>query len=396
MQHQRHAKKAYEVAIVIAFSGCGFQHGALSTTDGGTIDDGDLDADIDSMAADAVMSGVDFLPTSEETFSSTNWSPAANVTINTTAMTITPNPPAGVTFMVGQQETGSAVVILRVGDFAVASGRLVTVTGDKPLVILSDHDVTIAGTLDVGARKGERGPGGALPGIGSGAGGISVHDNGSGSTYDDSGAGGGSFGSQGAAGGKAGPFEGGPAGNTYPINGLIGGSGGGLAGACSNVPGAGGGALFLYAKHKMRISGAIRAGGGGGGGGTTTCPTGSGAGAGGGSGGLIWLQTPDLDGTGVLAANGGGGGGGSYVGVSNGGDGEDGRASATVAAAGGTKANSAEASAGGNGAVQGMPAPAIPSLTAGNGGGGGGGLGRVVYHAPSVGSLSCSPTAVTP
>ena len=360
-----------------------------------------IDAPADDAMRDAppdvAMMGVDFLPMSEETFGSTNWSIAADTAIDTSLLSIVPAPPAGVTFLAGVQDNGAPVAILRVGDFTIGSGRRMTVTGERPFAILSDHDVTITGTLDVGARLAQRGPGGALPAMGSGAGLVGVHDDGTGSDYDDAGGGGGSFGTRGAAGGKAGPFNGGASGQTYPLNGLVGGSGGGRAGVCANMPGAGGGALLLYAANKVRITGAITAGGGGGAGGLESgCATGAGSGAGGGSGGTIWIQTTDLDGTGVLAANGGGGGGGSYIGVSNGGPGENGQPSTTDVANGGTKANSSEASVGGNGAIQGTAASMVPNLAAGNGGGGGGGLGRIVYHAPSLGALQSSPTAVVP
>ena len=343
---------------------------------------------------DAVMSGVDFLPPSEETFASTNWNIGANLLIDTTTVTITPTQPAGVTFLAGVQDNGAPIAILRVGDFTIGASRTVRVTGDKPLAILSDHDLTITGVLDAGARRETPGPGGALPAMGIGAGGVGVHDDNTGSGYDDAGGGGGSFSTAGARGGNVGPFMGGAPGATYNLNGLLGGSGGGAAGLCSNQAGAGGGAVLIYAAHKIRITGFINVGGGGGGGGVMACDTGSGSGAGGGSGGTIWIQTIDLDGTGVLAANGGGGGGGSYVNVANGGDGEDGKASTTSAALGGPKANVSEASPGGNGAILGTAAPAIGAIGAGNGGGGGGGLGRIVYHAPSSGAITSSPAAV--
>ena len=111
---------------------------------------------------------------------------------------------------------------------------------------------------------------------------------------------------------------------------------------------------------------------------------------------MIWIQTPDLGGGGTLAANGGGGGGGSYVSIANGGPGEDGKPSITDDAQGGAKANTAEASVGGSGAIGGNGPGTIPAIARGNAGGAGGGLGRIVYRAPSLGGLKSSPTAVTP
>jgi hypothetical protein len=374
-------------------TGCGFQHGALG---GGPSDasPGDGDSSITGDAPiDALMIGIDFLPASEETFGSSNYNPTTNVLVDTTAMTVMPSLPSGVTFTVGMQDDGTAIAIWRANDFTIASGRTFAVTGEKPLAILAGHDMTITGILDVGGKLGTRGPGGSPPSAGPGAGVTGVHDDGTGSTYDDSGGGGASFGTSGAHGGDVGNFAGGNPGTTYTLVGLRGGSGGGAAGVCSNVGGAGGGAVLLYAVHKMHINGFVNAGGGGGGGGVISCATGSGAGAGGGSGGAIWVQSSDLDGAGVLAANGGGGGGASYVNVADGGNGQDGKASMSSVATGGTKANSSEASVGGNGAIQGTGATSPGDLNAGNGGGGGGGLGRIVIHAPSIDQIKSSPTA---
>ena len=376
--------------IAIACGACGF--GAP----GEAIDAAPEEADATD-APDAAPDVIDFLPTSEERVGTTSWTVGTSTVIDTTALTISPVPPAGVMLEQGIQDNGRPIAILRVDDFKIEATRILWAIGDKPLAILAGNDVTIEGLLDIGGHGAVGGAGGALGGMGAGAGGVSIHDNGTGSTYDDSGAGGGSFGTAGARGGKTGPFLGGAPGATYVIGGLVGGSGGGTAAACANLAGAGGGALLLYGFHRITIKGVISAGGGGGAGGLAAgCATGAGAGAGGGSGGTIWLQTPDLEGTGLLAANGGGGGGGSYVGVSNGGPGQDGLPSTTLAAAGGTKANSVEATAGGAGAIRGTDAPAIPDLVRGNGGGGGGGLGRIVYRAPDLDMIGSSPAAVTP
>jgi hypothetical protein len=374
---------------------CSFNKTLETVGDADTAVDARIDAAIDAPPDAPPMEGIDFLPPGEETFSTTNWSVSADTAIDTTAMTIAPLRPAGATFLVGTQDNGAAIAILRVGDFTIGAGRIVTVTGDKPLAIVSDHDVTIAGRLDVGAKAAARGPGGALPAMGAGAGGMGLHEGGGG--FDDSGSGGGSFGTAGSAGGRAGTTVGGAAGATYTLTGLIGGSGGGLANVCSNSPGAGGGALLLYAKHKLDVTGAITAGGGGGAGGLFTgCTVATNGGAGGGSGGTIWLQTPDLKGNGILAANGGGGGGAAVYMVGPGAPGQDGQASTTMVATGGMKANGTEGSSGGNGAIQGIPASMVPDIATGNGGGGGGGLGRIVYRAPNLGMLQSSPTAVVP
>ena len=354
-------------------------------------------AEVPDASPDAAPDGIDLLPPSEERVGTVSWTIGTTTVIDTTALTISPAPPAGVTLEPGLQDNGQPVAILRVDDFKINANQVLWAFGDKPLAILAKHDVTIDGLLDVGGHREVPGAGGAVGGKGVGAGEVSIHDNGMGSTYDDSGAGGGSYGTAGARGGKAGPFLGGAPGAPYAIDGLIGGSGGGTAAACANPAGGGGGGLLLYGLHKITVRGAITAGGGGGAGGLAAgCTSGAGAGSGGGSGGTIWLQTPDLKGDGVVAANGGGGGGGSYVGISDGGPGQDGLPSTMLAAAGGTKASSVEASAGGAGAIRDTAAAGIPDLVRGNGGGGGGGLGRIVYRAPNLDTIKSSPTAVTP
>jgi hypothetical protein len=120
-------------------------------------------------------------------------------------------------------------------------------------------------------------------------------------------------------------------------------------------------------------------------------------GGGGGAGCTIWLQTPALVGTGTLAANGGGGGGGGGSGgaAAPGLPGQNCKPNANSAALGGDRGGggASSAMAGGNGAIEGIAAPVVPSLLGGNGGGGGGGLGRIVYRAPGLDELQSSPAA---
>lgn len=337
---------------------------------------------------------IDFLLPAEEMLGNTDWSVDDDAQIDTGLLTVTPSLPIGVTMIEGTQHDGKTkIAVLRVKDFKVAAGVKLTVRGSRPLFILSSHDVIIDGTLDVGARGNVAGPGGSAGGAGPGAGAISLHD-GSGGRYDDSGAGGGSFGTVGAAGGKVRDLIS-AAGAVYELgNALVGGASGGRAGTCTNPPGAGGGALLIYAGAKISVEGEISSGGGGGAGGLdANCAPGAGAGAGGGSGGTIWLQTPKIEGAGFLAANGGAGGGASFVNKGNGLSGGDGLPR-LQAAIGGAKADDAGATAGGNGAIAGTPASMVSTLTGGgNGGGGGGGLGRIVYRAPDLGALEASPTA---
>ena len=378
--------------LLLALTGaCGFQVSANGGNGGG---DGGPDSSIDS-AIDAPIDtpaetgDVDLIPASEETFNTGNWT-VDDLTIDTSALTSSIPLPAGVSLLVGIQTSGGQVAFLRVNDFKLNSGRTMRVVGQRPFVILANHDITIDGTLDISARGKTPGAGGQPPATGPGKGGDGTHVD----TSDESGGGGGGFGSVGGSGGPASTAAGGAPGASYAIAFLAGGSGGGGPApgiGCTNVGGGGGGAILIYAKHKLTIQGAINAGGGGGEAGVVcTNPSNHGAGAGGGAGGTIHLQTPDLNGNGILAANGGGGGGPSCTtGAIT--PGEDGKASTTLTAFGGI--GNGCGPGGGNGAVGTMAAGS--ALSAGfNGGGGGGGTGRIKINAPGTISVMSSPPAV--
>lgn len=344
---------------------------------------------------------VDFLADSELVFAETSWEITADTTIDTTTMAVNPPQPAGVSISGGKQKDGTlSVTVLRVKDLVIAADVSLTVSGAWPLVILASGEVRVEGLLDVGAHGNKPGPGGATIETVLGAGVSALH----GANLVDSGAGGGSFGSRGSDGGQSSVLVS-ASGMIYPLTTrLVGGaSSGGVTGTCSNFPGAGGGALLLYASTGIHVAGAISSGGGGGGGGRDDdCDGngGAGSGAGGGSGGTLWLQTPQLTGSGVLAANGGGGGGGGQdlrIGEENGENGEDGKPDVSEVARGGSSGgNGAASTDGANGAVEGTPATSVAAIDVfdGNGGGGGGGLGRIVYRAPSLGELQSSPAAV--
>lgn len=377
--------------FVLALTGaCGFQ---VSASGGGGSDggpDSSIDSAIDASIDTPVETGdVDLIPVSEETFATGNWT-VDDVTIDTSALTSTVTLPANVTLTVGIQTSGTAVAILRVNDFKLNSGMTMRVIGQRPLVILAGHDVTVDGAIDISARGRVPGAGGLAPATGPGKGGDGVHNG----TSDESGGGGGGFGSVGGSGGPADTAAGGAPGASYAIAFLAGGSGGGGPAqgiGCENVGGGGGGAILIYAKHKATIQGTINAGGGGGEAGVVcTSPSNHGAGAGGGAGGTIHIQTPDLNGGGILAANGGGGGSPSCTsGAIT--PGEDGKASTTLTAFGGI--GNGCGPGGGNGAVGTMAAGS--ALTAGfNGAGGGGGAGRIKIHAPGTISVMSSPPAV--
>jgi hypothetical protein len=384
----------------LASAGCGFSGSEGTPREDGGIIEPEPEPPPPIDAPTIPQMAIDFLPPTEETFASGNWDIDGAVTIDTTTLTASIELPPNVTLTEGTQHDGlTKVAILRANNFKVKAPGVVKVKGSRALFILAGNDLGVDGVLDASADLASPGPGGSSGGMNTGAGRSSVHDGGSFlfPRYNDSGAGGGSFGSSGAAGGRAGYAAGSGPGRTYGIgNKLVGGASGGRAGNCPNPPGAGGGALLLYGHKKIDIKGVVSAGGGGGAGGLDmNCAPGAGAGAGGGSGGIIWLQTPVLIGDGLLTANGGGGGGGSTSqgGNGHGSAGANAHSSATLVALGGAKANSAEATAGGNGAIEGTPASMVPALNAGNGGGGGGGLGRIVFNAPIIDNIKSSPTA---
>lgn len=376
--------------LLVLTSACGFQVSASGTGGGDGGPDSSKDSSIDSSIDSPVEAGdVDLIPPSEETFGTGNWT-VGDVTIDTGGPSANVTLPAGVTLSLGMQTSGTQVAILRVNDLKLNGGTTMRVTGTRPFVILAGHDANIAGTIDVGARGKLPGAGGFGPGGGVGAGGEGMHVG----VNDDSGGGGAGFGSVGGSGGSAPTATGGAPGASYAIAYLGGGSGGGLPQqgiGCANVGGAGGGAILVYAKHALTVSGAINAGGGGGEAGVICDnPPNHGAGGGGGAGGMIHLQTGDLKGMGVIAANGGGGGGPSCP-TGAVGPGEDGKASTTLTAFGGI--GNGCGPGGGNGGIG--TTAAGSALAAGtNGGGGGGGVGRIKIHAPGSITVMSSPPAV--
>jgi hypothetical protein len=216
--------------------------------------------------------------------------------------------------------------------------------GSVPIILYVTEDVTVAGTIDLGAMpdkqsirsSGEHiaGPGGSPGGADGDPGqGPSPGLGGEGEAcgcYTTSGGGGGGFASAGGTGGDgADPFEGcdtvydggvggGSWGNVMlqPLTGGSGGGAGGVAVGGDSEPGrggAGGGALQITALQEIVVesTGVITAPGGGGGGGDLE----GGGGGGGGAGGAILLesQTVILEPGSVVAANGGGGGSGDHA-----------------------------------------------------------------------------------
>jgi hypothetical protein len=284
-----------------------------------------------------------------------------------------------------QEPAGPELAVLHVLEFGIQSGT-VTVRGTRPLVIIASGEIRLAGMLEAGARGVEPGPSGWAPGMGPAAGGSGLHAEES----QDGGGGGGGHGSMGGSGGSGlcvdgacGSGGGGAVAGTADLAVLEGGSGGGagairtLTDTCVPAPGgAGGGAVQLTALDRIRIEpgGGIHVGGGGGAGGAfePLCDD-NGGGGGGGSGGAIFLQAPEVENRGVLAANGGGGGSGAHESSFPGQDALPG----DRPAAGGQQVNSV-AFAGGCGAALVTDCSLDGGSGNSNAGGGGGGVGRIV------------------
>jgi hypothetical protein len=304
------------------------------------------------------------------------------------------------------KDTATNTAVLTVGAFTVSTD--LTITGDKPLVIVASGVVTISAPIHANAIHHTPGPGGALPGAGLGKG-----TNGQSQGTDDSGGSGAGYGVAGAAGGDSNQDQGPTGGPAYGSAATIaGGSGGGTGGNSNSCPnagaglpklgtgGAGGGALQISSSVSITVTAAgnINVGGGGGYAGCDQAAAG-----GGGSGGMIFLEAPTVDVQGALAANGGsGGGGGGVQNGTNGTNGNDGALSGTATPGGAGSTDTfgippaPVAGNGGNGAA------ALGGVTAGgksfNGGGGGAGYGRIILRTrgtqPTTGGTISPPASV--
>lgn len=285
---------------------------------------------------------------------------------------------------------------IRVASLTIPAGATLRAEGDSGLVILSDGDVTIAGTLDGAGQGTKPGAGGGSGGVPTGAtspsagkcpGGLATCNGQgklcSGCTTDDCGGGGGGYGAAGGDGGLDGggascatlPKGGSPYGNPELVP-LLGGSGGASGSNTSTgdpapaAGGGGGGAIQVSAQGVIRIDGVVNAGGAGGIAGVNGGSCGNGGG-GGGSGGAVLLEAPQILGSGWVTVNGGGGGGGAYGSVAK--AGESGRADDKAAKGG---AGAGGAGAGGAGGTATLP-PVKGTSAAEAGGGGGGAAGRI-------------------
>jgi hypothetical protein len=373
-----------------------------STTEAGSAgDDASIDATLIDAEADRPDAGTTFVPSHilpVYSLTAPSVTIASDTVVDTSARTIAigGSAPAPLTNMVHSD----SVAVWSVGSFTLAVGVQLTVTGTRPLVIVSAGSVGLRGYIAAYGDAAGAGPGGsgAASGPGKGANGTKPGAN------DASGGGGAGHATLGGTGGTKGALGGGAPGVVTNANDavLAGGSGGGhgggfgIANVCSDPSrgrgGFGGGALQISAIGKIVVSasGGIDVGGGGGLGGCKNNGqdhyTGGG---GGGAGGLVVLESiagVQIDtGAAIAAAGGAGGEGGDSIKM-----GEDG-ASGPYPSGTAFGGNLNGGGAGGNGGTGAGASTTAPTggASGGSAGGGGGATGRVFLgaRAPSVVSV---------
>jgi hypothetical protein len=300
-------------------------------------------------------------------------------------------------------------VLLFADGLTVDAGSVLRAVGQRPLIIAVRGNVTVAGTIDVGSTKTQRGAGSNNDCVPTGAGGDGgVRDGGPGGLVLSGGGGGGAaFGTDGTNGtGSETSAPGGLRGLAFglptlePLHGGCRGGSGGLANQTWGFGGNGGGAVQVSATGAVLVmgSGTVTAYGAGGKGGQEDQHIGGG-GAGSGGGILLEGNTIVVQALGSVTANGGGGGGGSgYNATFYGADGADGDDRSATVALGGNRGVCG--GNGGNGATRLAPAGPAGGPMCGMsipGGGGGGGVGRIRFNAATsctlIGGNVVSPQA---
>lgn len=274
------------------------------------------------------------------------------------------------------QSDGTTADLIVGASVHLTSNAVLGVFGDKPLIIASWSTISIEGTIDVSsARLGTNN-------LGPGANPADCTAHAAGTPSGKAGGGGGGFGTAGGTGGSGGTAGGTAASPPATVRGGCAGSTGGTGGGAG---GAGGGAVQLTAQLSIAITGTLNAGGAGADGG----PGPERGGGGGGSGGYLGFEAPQIDLAGAtIAANGGGGGGGSdtVAGLF----GNDATPDENVAAGG------LGGGAGGDGGPGAARSVAPGNGTNGGGGDGGGGGGGSVGYVIVYGTVSGTPTVLSP
>jgi len=260
------------------------------------------------------------------------------------------------------------VAVFVTGSLTIGTNAVVSVEGNRPLVLVTSGEMLLRGTLLAM-------PNGIYPDRSNGGGFSGPQPNaadhkgngpgGGGAPVDTTGGGGGAY-----CGNGGGTNGGKPYGNAE-ISPLLGGSSGGLGG---DHAGGGGGAIQLISATSINLTSQAKINVGGGGGGWD--------GDGAGSGGAVILEAPSITMGGTIAANGGGGGANS---IRSNTAGHSGTADSIPAVAGsdpscpGGKGSAGVVLDGAAGLFGGAPGAGLPSI----GGGGGGGAGRVRINTSS-------------
>lgn len=284
--------------------------------------------------------------------------------------------------VVRQQTGGPDLCILYFTSIDIPSGGNLLIHGSRAVVLASTTTISIVGNLDVSSRRNR------LTKNGAGNGTCTFTTNPENDGGGGGGGAGGTFaiqGSRGATGdlndsnGQGGNAPGGTPGTAIALptvlrGGCVGQKGGAAVGNGGDG-GPSGGALFLFAKGAITISGKVLASGAGGEGGGNRA-----GGGGGGSGGFIVIESElqsAISGL-VLATGGGGGEGGTLGGASDGNSGSD--PDSANAAPGGTGRDGGDGGSGATYLNTATVPPGTPVNDNGGGGGGGGGNGFILLR----------------
>ncbi|MBX7115854.1 MAG: putative metal-binding motif-containing protein [Myxococcaceae bacterium] len=293
----------------------------------------------------------------------------------------------------------SPAMLLGTHAFTVGDAGVITVVGERPLIIAASGSVVIRGSILAGGQGTTPGPGGnqnCEAGTGApGKVGMPGGSLGGNSEISCGGGGGAGLGTVGADGGAAlepnGAMGGqrGLAFGNAELSPLWGGCAGGQGGHCGVLPlpllagvgGSGGGGLQISSASVLTVTGLIASPGAGGQGGTSA----NSGGGGGGSGGAILLECTAFLASGSVTANGGSGGGGANV-NGPGDGGVNGALRSLNPVLGGGGGSTFGGAGGRGGAANGVcQVGTAGNVDHGGGGGGGGAVGRIRINA----SVSC-------
>ena len=350
-------------------TGCAFHSGRTGTTDATTEFDAPLDAPLDA-PPDATTPTVNCFGTSALALVCLESLPTDPLTLGTASSLDTATSPLCAALRVGS----SNVCVIAAQTLTISAA--LTVTGTRPLVLLSLTAITVSATLDIASHRGS--PTGAGGDASSCNTGVDPTDRGGGQA--------GSFGSKGGDGGDSdGALDRGTSGAATMPTTLRGGCMGADGAGSLTSHGNGGGAVLLIAET-ITISGSINASGSPGDG----APAGRYGGGGAGAGGMIAFDAPTITVSGPVHANGGGGGGGSSV-SSAGSPGSE-PPVAGGATGGGHGGNGGDGGLGSFGA--GAGGSGVSGTTSSDGGGGGGGGAGVILKFRHAGALATSPPAI--